>query len=389
MVDEKKYFFHLLPSGMIYPNCLGIIGNGVVLNIPGLFKEIDDAASKGLTGMEKRLRISNRCHVVLDVHQLVDGLEEERRGTGLIGTTKKGIGPAYSSKVTRNGIRMCDVVGDWDYLVAKYTELVKYAKRRYPNLEIDISKSLEQFVEYRKRLSGMVCDTITLVNERTSDPNCSVLIEGAQSCLLDIDFGTYPFVTSSNCSIGGACTGLGLPPSRIGPVYGVMKAYTTRVGSGGFPTELHDGLAKQLQEVGQEFGVTTGRRRRVGWLDSVVVRYSHMINNFSALAMTKLDVLDGLKEVLIGRAYLDPETGLELKEFPADQRTMERLEVVYETLPGWSESTRGCKSFDALPTAAQQYVLTAERLCGVHIRWIGTGASRDAIIDRGTLNGCA
>ncbi|KAA3677502.1 adenylosuccinate synthase [Paragonimus westermani] len=380
--DGQEFFFHLIPSGMVNPGALGIIGNGTVVNLPGLFEEIKEATSKGLLNLEKRLHISDRCHIVFDLHQAVDKLEEEIRGTGSIGTTKKGIGPAYSSKITRNGIRMCDLLGDWENLVKKYTELVKYAERRYPKLNVNIEDSLEKLKHYRQRLSGMVCDSVTLINKLASDPECMILVEGAQSCMLDVDFGTYPHVTSSNCTIGGVCTGLGLPPAQIGSVYGVVKAYTTRVGSGPFPTELHDSLGEQLQQIGREWGVTTKRRRRVGWLDTVIVRYAHMINHFTALALTKLDILDGLKEVRIGRAYVDQETGRELPAPPADSTVLNRVTVVYETLPGWSESTRDCTSFDALPEAARQYVLTVERLCGVPIRWIGTGAPRTSMIVR-------
>ncbi|KER29206.1 hypothetical protein T265_04137 [Opisthorchis viverrini] len=378
----QEYFFHMIPSGVMNPKALAIIGNGAVVNIAELFKEIEEAESKGLKDVEHRVRISDRCHIIIDVHRMADGLEEELRGKGSIGTTKRGIGPTYSSKVTRNGLRMCDFVGNWDAFVTKYNELITYVRRRYPKLDINVQESLRELAAYRQRISPMVCDTVSLMNKLISDPNCEILVEGAQSNMLDVDFGTYPNVTSSNCTVGGACTGLGVPPARIGPVYGVLKAYTTRVGSGPFPTELKDGIGSRLQELGKEWGVTTKRRRRVGWLDTVIVRYAHMINNFSALALTKLDVLDGLEEVFIGRAYVDTETGQELAVPPADSSILERVNVVYDILPGWSETTRGCTSFDQLPEAARQYVLAAERLCGVPIRWIGTGASRDAIIVR-------
>ncbi|THD20580.1 Adenylosuccinate synthetase [Fasciola hepatica] len=382
MTNGQKYFFHMLPSGIINPHALAVIGNGTVVNLPALFEEIDEACNKGLEEVGKRLKISDRCHLVFDFHQLMDGLEEEIRGTGLIGTTKKGIGPAYSSKVTRNGLRMCDLIGDWDAFSIKYAELVDYVKRRYPNLEINTEESLERLYSYRKRLSGMVCDTVSLMNKLLNTPGCEILVEGAQSCMLDVDFGTYPFVTSSNCTVGGVCTGLGLPPSRIDVIYGVIKAYTTRVGSGVFPTELHDGIGERLQEIGQEFGVTTKRRRRVGWLDTMIVRYAHMINHFTALALTKLDVLDGLKEVRIGYSYVNTKTGNEIEDFPADLSVLENVTVLYHTMPGWSQSTRECCKFADLPPEAQAYVKAVERFCGVPIRWIGTGASRDAIIVR-------
>ncbi|CAH8468251.1 unnamed protein product [Heterobilharzia americana] len=296
VAEGQEYFFHLLPSGIVNSNVLAIVGNGVVVNLRGLFQEIEEAISKGLLDVTSRLRISDRCHLVFDIHQEVDRMEEELRGANLIGTTKKGIGPAYSSKITRNGLRMCDLMGDWNQFTVKYEELVGYVKRRYPKLETNVEEALEQLKTYREKLSGMVCDTVLLVNKLVENHEANVLVEGAQSCMLDIDFGTYPHVTSSNCSIGGVCTGLGIAPSRIGRVYGVIKAYTTRVGSGTFPTELLDGVGESIQKKGHEWGVTTKRMRRIGWLDTVVVRYAHMINDFTALALTKLDILDDLEE---------------------------------------------------------------------------------------------
>ncbi|VDQ00064.1 unnamed protein product [Trichobilharzia regenti] len=310
----KEYFFHLLPSGIANPNVLAIVGNGVVVNLQGLFQEIEEASTKGLPDVASRLRISDRCHLVFDIH-----LEADR---------------------------------------------------------------MEQLKTYRQKLSGMVCDTVSLINKLATTQEANIVVEGAQSCMLDIDFGTYPHVTSSNCSIGGVCTGLGLPPSRIGPVYGVIKAYTTRVGSGAFPTELLDGIGESIQKKGHEWGVTTKRMRRIGWLDIVVVRYAHMINDFTALALTKLDVLDDLEEVKIGRAYIDPESGKELSEFPSDSAVLNRVVVVYETLPGWKTSTHDCRNYDELPTAARVFIETVEKLINIPIRWIGTGASRDATIIR-------
>lgn len=231
-------------------------------------------------------------------------------------------------------------------------------------------------------LSGMVCDSVLLINKLTESKQTKILVEGAQSCMLDIDFGTYPHVTSSNCSIGGVCTGLGLSPSRVGSVYGVIKAYTTRVGSGPFPTELLDGIGEYIQKKGNEWGVTTKRMRRIGWLDTVVIRYAHIINDFNALALTKIDVLDGLKEVKIARAYVDPETGNELSSFPADPFILSRVVVIYETLPGWKASTQNCRVYDELPPAAKTFIETVEKLLNIPIRWIGTGASRDSIIIR-------
>ncbi|CAH8437088.1 unnamed protein product [Schistosoma rodhaini] len=378
----QEYFFHLLPSGIVNPNVLAVIGNGVVVNLQALFQEIDEALSKGLLDVSSRLRISDRCHLVFDIHQEIDRMEEELRGENSLGTTKKGIGPTYSSKVTRNGLRVCDLMGDWVQFTAKYKELVKYVKRRYPKLEISVEESLEQLRTYRQKLSGMVCDSVILINKLVENKQANILVEGAQSCMLDIDFGTYPHVTSSNCSVGGVCTGLGLSPSRVGRVYGVIKAYTTRVGSGPFPSELLDGIGEFIQKKGCEWGVTTKRKRRIGWLDTVVIRYAHIINDFNALALTKIDVLDDLEEVKIAKAYIDPETGRELDSFPSDSSVLNRVVVVYETLPGWKTSTHGCRVYEELPTAAKVFVETVEKLLNIPIRWIGTGASRDSIIIR-------
>ncbi|CAH8488804.1 hypothetical protein MS3_00002253 [Schistosoma haematobium] len=378
----QEYFFHLLPSGIVNPNVLAVIGNGVVVNLQALFQEIDEAVGKGLLDVASRLRISDRCHLVFDIHQEIDRMEEELRGVNSLGTTKKGIGPTYSSKVTRNGLRVCDLMGDWVQFTAKYRELVNYVKRRYPKLETSVEQSLEQLKTYRQKLSGMVCDSVTLINKLVESKQANILVEGAQSCMLDIDFGTYPHVTSSNCSVGGVCTGLGLSPSRVGPVYGVIKAYTTRVGSGTFPTELLDGIGEFIQKKGCEWGVTTKRKRRIGWLDTVVIRYAHIINDFNALALTKIDVLDDLEEVKIAKAYVDPETGCELDSFPSDSSVLNRVVVVYETLPGWKTSTHGCRVYEKLPTAAKVFVETVEKLLNIPIRWIGTGASRDSIIIR-------
>uniref|UniRef100_A0A5K3FM25 Adenylosuccinate synthetase n=1 Tax=Mesocestoides corti TaxID=53468 RepID=A0A5K3FM25_MESCO len=263
------------------------------------------------------MRISENAHIVFDVHRRVDELEEEARGQHLIGTTKRGIGPTYASKASRRGLRVGDLVGDWNTFCEHYELLVNYYQSYFPNLDIDIKRSLEELAEIRVRLKPMVQNTTFLVNKLVKDKSNRLLVECAQSTMLDIDFGTYPYVTASNCSVGGACTGLGLPPSSIGDVYGVAKVYTTRVGSGLFPTEITGELAAKLQSIGREFGVTTGRKRRVGWFDAVVLRYSHMINNFTAIALTKLDVLDDFDEIKIGKDYVDPETGEILQCFPS------------------------------------------------------------------------
>ncbi|KAL3315518.1 hypothetical protein Ciccas_005854 [Cichlidogyrus casuarinus] len=382
IVDGVEYFFHLVPSGVVNPNTIGIIGNGVVIHLPGLFAEIDENVKKGLKNLEQRIRISPRCHIVCDLHQHIDGIEEEIRGANSIGTTRKGIGPAYSSKVARNGIRVADLLGNWDAFVKRYELLVEYAKRRYNDkLDVDIEADLKTFEVHRERLRPMVDDTLTLIHSHLLNKK-TVLVEGAQSCMLDIDFGTYPYVTSSNCSVGGVCTGLGIPPSSIGDVYGVVKAYTTRVGEGCFPTEITEStLAEKLRKVGHEYGVTTGRPRRIGWVDAFAIKYAAMICGYQAIALTKIDILDNLEEVKIGKSYRHKTSG-RLESFPASVNDLHGCEVEYETLPGWQASTSNITSWDKLPQGAKNYIEQLETLIGVRIRWIGTGPSRDALIER-------
>ncbi|KAM7538386.1 hypothetical protein Aperf_G00000063861 [Anoplocephala perfoliata] len=382
VIDDTKYYFHLVPSGIIRTDVMCIIGNGVVINLKDFFDEIDELSKKGISDVEGRLRISESAHIVFDLHILVDELEEQARGRYVIGTTKRGIGPTYASKVSRRGLRVADIVGDWDIFRERYEALVKFYKVLYPTLSVDVDKSLEELSGYRDRLKPMVRNTAFLVNKFATQGTHQILVECAQSTMLDIDFGTYPFVTSSNCSVGGVCTGLGLPPSRIGNVFGVAKAYTTRVGSGIFPTELTGELAEKLRKAGQEVGVTTGRKRRVGWLDTVVLRYAHLVNNFTAIAFTKLDVLDDFDELKIAKNYVDPTTEEVLQCFPSDISLLSRVEVVYEVLPGWKSKTTGVSSYDELPKNARNYIEKVEELCGFHVRWIGIGQGREDIISK-------
>ncbi|XP_069116579.1 adenylosuccinate synthetase-like [Argopecten irradians] len=283
VVGDKAYDFHLLPSGIVNKNCTAVIGNGVVIHLPNLFEEIKKNEDKGLTGLKKRLIISTRAHLVFDLHQQVDGMQEQNRGKNLIGTTKKGIGPAYSSKATRNGLRIADLLGDYSYFSEQFSKLVDFYIRQFPELKevVNVEAELERYKVLREEVRPMVRDTIPYLHKAIIDCK-NILIEGAQSNILDIDFGLYPYVTSSNCSVGGICTGLGIPPHVLGDVFGVAKAYLTRVGSGGFPTELTCDKGQILVDRGHEYGVTTGRRRRVGWLDMVMFRYSNMINGFTS-----------------------------------------------------------------------------------------------------------
>ncbi|ELK10615.1 adenylosuccinate synthetase isozyme 2 [Pteropus alecto] len=383
VVDSVEYDFHLLPSGIINPNVTAFIGNGVVIHLPGLFEEAEKNVQKGkgLEGWEKRLIISDRAHIVFDFHQAADGIQEQQRqeqaGKNL-GTTKKGIGPVYSSKAARSGLRMCDLVSDFDGFSERFKVLANQYKSIYPTLEIDIEGELQKLKGYMERIKPMVKDGVYFLYEALHGPPKKILVEGANAALLDIDFGTYPFVTSSNCTVGGVCTGLGMPPQNVGEVYGVVKAYTTRVGIGAFPTEQDNEIGELLQTRGGEFGVTTGRKRRCGWLDLVLLKYAHMINGFTALALTKLDILDMFTEIKVGVAYkLDGEI---IPHFPANQEVLNKVEVQYKTLPGWNTDISNARTFKELPVNAQNYVRFIEDELQIPVRWIGVGKSRESMI---------
>ncbi|XP_037078199.1 adenylosuccinate synthetase-like, partial [Pollicipes pollicipes] len=282
------------------------------------------------------------------------------------------------SKATRNGLRVCDLLGDFSYFVERYRSLVALHKRMFPALEVDVEAELARYAEFAARLRPLVVDSVSYVSGALAEGK-RVLVEGANAVMLDIDFGTYPFVTSSNCSAGGVCTGLGLPPRSIGHVYGVAKAYTTRVGVGPFPTEQLNEIGELLQERGAEFGVTTGRKRRCGWLDCAQLRHSNMVNGYSALAVTKLDILDSLAEVKMGAHYL--LDGRRLDHYPANSAELATVEVEYITLAGWCTSTEHVRAFADLPDNAQLYIRTLERLVGVPVKWIGVGKCRESIIE--------
>uniref|UniRef100_A0A669CYK0 Adenylosuccinate synthetase n=1 Tax=Oreochromis niloticus TaxID=8128 RepID=A0A669CYK0_ORENI len=368
VVDSVEYDFHLLPSGIINPKVTAFIGNGVVIHLPGLFEEAEKNERKGksLKDWEKRLIISDRAHIVFDFHQAVDGVQEQQRqeqaGQNL-GTTKKGIGPVYSAKAARSGLRICDLLADF----TQFSERSVLPTTLYINLKT-----------FSCQIKPMVRDGVHYMYEALHGPPKKILVEGANAALLDIDFGTYPFVTSSNCTVGGVCTGLGMPPQNVGEVYGVVKAYTTRVGIGAFPSEQKNEIGELLQTRGKEVGVTTGRKRRCGWLDLVLIKYAHMINGFTALALTKLDILDVFTKIKVGIGYkVDNQT---IPHFPANQEVLERVEVQYETLPGWDSDTSAARSFEELPENAQKYVRFIEEHVGVPVKWIGVGKSRESMI---------
>ncbi|KAK0175056.1 hypothetical protein PV327_008840 [Microctonus hyperodae] len=377
VVDGCQYFFHLLPSGIINPRCKSVLGNGVVIHIPSLFKELEQNELKGLKNWRDRLIISDRAHIVFDFHQHVDGMQEFEKGTKSLGTTRKGIGPTYSSKATRNGLRIGDLLGDFTNFTEKFTTLVSSYQRRFPSLEVDIKLEIELYKSYAERIRPFVRETVHYLHMALKSDK-KILVEGANATMLDIDFGTYPYVTSSNCSIGGVCTGLGLPPSTIGEIIGVIKAYTTRVGDGPFPTELTDSTSQLLQSRGHEVGVTTNRNRRCGWLDLVFLKYTAMINGYTSICLTKLDIMDILPNIEICVGYrLDDK---DLDNIPSAASEFGRVQPVYKTFDGWNASTENVRSWDELPINAQQYVRFIEEYLSIPVKWIGVGAGRESII---------
>jgi adenylosuccinate synthase len=381
-VKGKKFVLHLIPSGILHPGVTCVIGNGVVIDPQALFVEIDELARNGIV-VDGRLLVSEKAHIILPYHRELDVLSEARRGERKIGTTSRGIGPAYEDKIGRRGIRVCDLLGDREALAEEVRENVSARNRIIKESTLDWKPVFDHVVAAGERMRPWVTD-VSLALHRLMADGKNVMFEGAQATLLDIDHGTYPFVTSSNASVGGVCTGLGVAPRAIGGVLGVAKAYTTRVGEGPLPTELSGELADRLRESGQEYGASTGRPRRCGWFDAVVVRYSARINGIDALALTKLDVLDGLSEVLICSGY--KTSGGTLSEFPADLRCLSGAEPIYERMPGWSTPTRGVTRFEGLPEEARRYVRRLEEVTGVDCAIISTGSDRtETILETGSV----
>ncbi|XP_035733241.1 adenylosuccinate synthetase-like isoform X1 [Vespa mandarinia] len=377
VVEGAEFDFHLLPSGIINPRCKSVIGNGVVVHLPGLFEELAKNETKGLKDWKDKLIISDRAHLVFDLHQQVDGLQELEKGTQSLGTTKKGIGPTYSSKATRNGIRIGDLLGDFDIFTEKFNALVLSYQKMFPALQVDTKAELERYKDYAERVRPLVKETVQYLHQALKE-NKKVLVEGANAAMLDIDFGTYPYVTSSNCSIGGVCTGLGLPPNTIGEIIGVVKAYTTRVGDGPFPTELLDATGELLQNRGHEFGVTTKRKRRCGWLDLTLLKYTSMVNGYTSICLTKLDILDTLPELKVCVGYRI--NGKEIDYFPSTTAELGKVEAIYEKVDGWLSLTEGVRSIDKLPHNARKYIQFIEQYLDIPVKWIGVGAGRESVI---------
>jgi len=377
VAEGKKYAFHLLPSGILNPRGQCLIGNGTVIHIPSLLKEIE-ALKKNGVDIQGRLFISDRAHIVFDFHMLIDGMNEGELGEKKIGTTRKGIGPTYVEKFNRSGIRIGDLrYGDlWP---ANLRRIVASAQKRF-KFEYDVEEEIKKYQEILKIIEPMIVDGVKWINEKYNEGK-KILAEGANAAMLDIDFGTYPYVTSSSASVGGAVTGLGLSPTKISSVIGVAKAYTTRVGEGPFPSESLDKNGEELRRIGAEFGTTTGRPRRCGWFDAVVVKYTTILNGYTEINLTKLDVLSGFESIKVGVAYkfLGRE---ETSYFPAQLEDLKNVEVQYETLPGWTEDISKCTTFEELPANCQKYVTRLEELIGVPINYIGVGSGRTALITR-------
>jgi adenylosuccinate synthase len=374
---ETTFSFHLLPSGLVNPKCTGLIGNGTVVHLPSFFAELEALEKQGLD-CSGGLFISDRAQLVFDFHQIVDGLKEVELGGSSIGTTKKGIGPAYSGKASRSGLRVHHLFNH-DTFAEKFRKLVEGRYKRYGHFEYDTEGEILRYKALAEKLKPYVIDSIAYIHSAMKSGK-RVLVEGANALMLDLDLGTYPYVTSSPASIGGVCTGLGIPPKMIGTSIGVMKAYTTRVGGGPFPTEQLNNIGVHLQEVGREYGTTTGRRRRCGWLDLVVMKYSCLINGYDSINLTKLDVLDDLAEIKVAVKYLVDEQ--ELPGVPADLELLAKVEVVYVVLPGWQTPITEMKTVEELPENCKKYITFAEEFLGVPIEWIGVGPGRDSMLKK-------
>jgi adenylosuccinate synthase len=381
VTDQGTFKFHLIPSGILHPGCSCLIGAGVVVDPETLFRELDQLHERGIDSSS--LRVSNRCHLIMPYHPVLDKLEELRRGDDRIGTTQRGMGPCYADKAARRGIRVADIK-DPEYLRRRLEPILRekneILQAIYGHEHYDLTEMAEQYASYGERLAPYVADTEALVQDAIlGDQN--VLLEGAQAAMLDIDYGSYPFVTSSSPTAAGVCQGAGVGPTQVNRIVAVYKAYTTRVGAGAFPTELHDATGEHLRERGAEFGTTTGRPRRTGWFDAVLARYSARLNGVSEIALTKFDILDQLETISICTGYrLDGEM---VATPPARIEDYDRVEPVYENLPGWMEDTSSTLSMDDLPVNAKRYVERIEELVGAQVRFIGVGPHRRQMFESG------
>lgn len=381
VVGEQEYVFHLLPSAILHKGKVCVIGNGVVIDPEALLKEIDDLARRGIEVGAQRLKISGHAHVVMPYHRILDGLRESKR-KNKIGTTGRGIGPCYADKVSRCGIRIIDLLNQ-RVLKSKLEDNLREKNEIFQKVfnikGFSFRGIYKEYLEYGKKLSSYVCDAALYLNDAL-DHKKSVLFEGAQGTFLDIDFGTYPFVTSSNSIVGGLCTGSGVAPTRIDKTIACVKAYTTRVGEGPFPTEFASSLKDEIRAKGNEFGATTGRPRRCGWFDSVLVRYSVIINNVHELAIMKLDVLGDLDKIRICTGY--KYKGKICKDFPMDFEALSNVQPIYEELDGWKKDISGARTYAQLPVNARKYIERLEKLLKVGVKYISIGTKRSEIIVR-------
>ena len=379
VIGEEKTVLHLIPSGILRDDVMCLIGNGVVLSPSALFEELDMLQQRGVPAAE-RLRISAACPLILPYHIALDQARERARGKSAIGTTGRGIGPAYEDKVSRRGIRLADLLDEKTF-ADKLKSVMEYhnfsLKHYFKTDEVDYQQVLDQTLSFREKLAVLVADIPGMLSSYRQQGE-NIMFEGAQGTLLDIDQGTYPYVTSSNTTAGGACTGSGIGPADLDYILGITKAYTTRVGAGPFPTELFDDVGNHLGSKGHEFGATTGRSRRCGWFDGVALKRAAQINSLTGLCITKLDVLDGVETLKLATQYNYNEQTVDMPPLGAD--AIEQCEPVYEEMPGWTESTLGIKELDELPENARAYLNRMQEIVGVPIDIVSTGPERDQTI---------
>ena len=376
VLPEGRFILHLIPSGILRKNKKCIIGNGVVVDPQALIKEIEELEKRGIK-IDRRLLISERCHIIFPYHRILDRLREEK-GVLKIGTTARGIGPCYADKVSRTGIRFIDLYSkDFKERLRNNIREKNEIFKAYGFKGFSFNKVYEQYQEFGERLRRYICDCSVVLNRAISEKK-NILFEGAQGTLLDIDYGTYPYVTSSNALAGGACAGAGIAPTSIEEVIGVAKAYTTRVGEGPFPGQFSDRLMAEFQRVGKEYGATTGRSRRCGWFDALIARHSVRLNNLKTIAITKLDVLSGQRSVKICTAY--KYKNKVFKELPADSRVLAQCRPIYENWAGWEEDISPIREYKDLPQNARRYLERIEQLLGVEIKIISVGSQREETI---------
>jgi adenylosuccinate synthase len=376
-IENKEFVLHLIPSGIFHPNVTCVIGNGVVIDPIALINEINAIKKIGID-IKGRLLISHNAHLIMPYHKILDSISE--KGDSKIGTTGRGIGPAYYDKASRRGIKIVDLL-DREVLTQKLRANIEekntLLRKVYDTEEMNIENIIQEYVEFDKIIDEYITNTVYYLNSALKDGK-RLILEGAQGALLDIDHGTYPYVTSSNPTSGGACTGLGIPPTSINSVLGVVKAYSTRVGNGPFPTEQENETGDILRKIGSEFGATTGRPRRCGWLDTLSLQYSFIINGIKEIAITKLDVLDSFKEIKICTGYKSGSKTI--KHFPNDLKTINSIEPVYETFSGWNTKISDCKNFSELPKECKEYLSAIEKLTDAKITIISVGPGREQTI---------